>query len=172
MECCKLNVRFFQQPHSSKELQQSSLILPTCAFRSSVRIVRFSEPNSRWPATSAAGNVATDQGSSPRIKLTIRPQRFSEFFRHESDQATRLTHVQRSALITLHSLGLDRNLIQQLTGCDPETIIHWTSQFEQHGSLEDQPRSGRPLLSDAKTDESNVQFAQSTPFTTPKNHQT
>jgi transposase len=108
------------------------------------------------------------QGPASSIKVSIQPQRFTEFFRQVSTAGDVLTPVQRAALITLHSLGLNQVLIQQLTGCVPRTIQHWITQFEEQGNLEDQPRSGRPPVSNAKTDESIVQFAQSTPFTTPR----
>jgi hypothetical protein len=58
--------------------------------------------------------------------------------------------------------------IAQLTNCDHLVIEHWVSHYEEHGNLEDMPRSGRPRSTSESADEEIVDFARETPLITPR----
>jgi hypothetical protein len=106
--------------------------------------------------------------SSATITTQINPTSFSEFFDRESSQRSHLTVMQRSAIIILHSLGLDEDTIVSLTTCDPRTIRHWTAWYQLHRTVEDESRSGRPRATTEEVDTSIVAAATETPFTTPR----
>jgi transposase len=58
--------------------------------------------------------------------------------------------------------------VAQLTGCDRRTIQRWVAHFQQHHSLGDEPRSGRPRVTFPTTDTLIVTAATESPFTTPR----
>lgn len=55
----------------------------------------------------------------------------------------------------------------QLTGCDRSTIRRWVTHYQQHHSVGDEPRTGRPRVTSEDTDTSIVAAATENPFTTP-----
>ena len=46
----------------------------------------------------------------------------------------------------MHKLGFAKADIVRWIGHDVRTIDHWISHYEEHGNVEDEQRSGRPLL--------------------------
>jgi transposase len=107
--------------------------------------------------------------STTNITVPIDPSSFAQYFNHEPSHGSRLSLVQRSSLLTLHALGFNDERVAQLTGCDRRTVRHWVAHYQQHHSLEDEPRSGRPRVTSAATDTSIVVAATENPFTTPQN---
>jgi transposase len=75
---------------------------------------------------------------------------------------------QRWAIITLHKEQHDDSYIAQRVPCDVRSVHHWISRFEQHGNVDDEPRSGRKRKSTAEQDEQMEQEAIKTKFTTPR----
>jgi transposase len=110
----------------------------------------------------------TSESSEETIKTRINASRFAEFFNHSPNAGERLTVVQRSAIVTLSSLGLDVSVITRLTACDERTIDKWVSQFKDTGSLEDLPRVGRKRVTTEDDDEEIAQSARDKPRTVPK----
>ncbi len=55
-----------------------------------------------------------------------------------------------------------------MTGCDVPCINQWTQYYSEHGSLEDQPRSGRPRITTDEVDQSIIDLARENPFNTPR----
>ena len=102
------------------------------------------------------------------ITASVDPSSFLQFFNHESAQGSRLSLCQRSALITLHQLNFRISKIAELTHCDPRTIQHWIDYYQEHHSLEDEPRSGRPRVTSEETDTLIAASAIETPITTPR----
>jgi len=76
--------------------------------------------------------------------------------------------AQRSSIAALSSLGFDVPKIAELTSCDSRTIQHWIDRFNQHGNLDDEPRSGRPPLTDTDDNQAIVSMAEEIRFVTPK----
>jgi transposase len=105
--------------------------------------------------------------STTNITVPIDPSSFAQYFNHEPSQGSRLSLVQRSSILTLHSLGVDDDRVAQVTGCDRRTIQRWVAHFQEHHSLEDEPRSGRPRASSEDTDASIVAAATKTSFAMP-----
>jgi transposase len=93
---------------------------------------------------------------------------FTSFFRHEHLPGPNLSLVQRSSIAALSSLGFDVPKIAELTSCDSRTIQHWIDRFNQHGNLDDEPRSGRPPLTDTDDNQAIVSMAEEIRFVTPK----
>ena len=58
--------------------------------------------------------------------------------------------------------------IAELTHCDPRTISHWIDYYQEHHSLQDEPRSGRPRVTSEETDTLIAASAIETPITTPR----
>jgi len=93
---------------------------------------------------------------------------FRQFFDHEQIQGSCLSICQRAALITLHQLNIGINQIAELTHCELRTISHWIDYYQEHHSLQDEPRSGRPRVTSEDIDTSIVAAATETPITTPR----
>ena len=102
------------------------------------------------------------------ITASVDPSSFLQFFNHESSQGFRLTLIQRSSILTLHQLNFEISKIAELTHCDPRTIQHWIDYYQEHHSLEDEPRSGRPRVTSEDIDTLIVAAATETPITTPR----
>jgi transposase len=76
--------------------------------------------------------------------------------------------MQKATIVVLDAVGFSHSAIAQWIGRDARTVEHWVNHWNQHGSVEDEERTGRPRLTDAATDQTIVSFAQQTPITTPK----
>src|ERR1700735_3506360 len=101
--------------------------------------------------------------STTNVTVSFDLSSFLQFFKHDCVQGSRLSLIQRSTLIILHQLNFDISQIAHLTHCDPRTIQHWIDYYEEHHSLEDEPRSGRPRVTSVET-----ASAIETPVTTPR----
>ena len=102
------------------------------------------------------------------FNVTIDRANFGTFFNHERSRGERLTMVQRSTIVALHSLNIGNDVIAGLTHCDPRTVQRWIDYYNEHQSLEDVPRSGRPRVTSEDIDTSIVAAATETPVTTPR----
>lgn len=71
-------------------------------------------------------------------------------------------------IVCLHKLKHDDSSIAHEIPCDVRSVRHWLSHYEQHRSVEDQPRSGRKRKTSPATDEKIEQEAKKTKFTTPR----
>jgi hypothetical protein len=89
---------------------------------------------------------AISSGTTPPFNVSINPTAFDSFFNHENVQGERLSLIQRSTIVALHSLNIHNDVIAHLTHCDQRTIQHWIDYFNEHHSLEDEPRSDRPRV--------------------------
>src|SRR3984957_2824117 len=76
--------------------------------------------------------------------------------------------MERAAFVTMDKLGFSQEDIARWIGHDMRTVNLWISHFEQNGSVEDLPKSGRPRESTAEDDEQIVAFAEREKFITPK----
>jgi transposase len=106
--------------------------------------------------------------SPATIPARINPTSFRDFFDHDPSQGHPLNLIQRSSILALHYEGLGDNLVAQLTGCDRSTIRRWVTHYQQHHSVGDEPRSGRPRVTSEDTDTSIVNSATETPISTPR----
>jgi len=111
---------------------------------------------------------ATDTSNQMQVSPSVNIDHFQRFFNHEGERGERLTIMQRSALLTLHALQYSEVQIAHLTSCDVRVIRHWIAHYEEHGNLEDLPRSGRPRITNDSIDQEIVDFARETPLTTPR----
>jgi transposase len=76
--------------------------------------------------------------------------------------------VQRAAIITLDAIGHSRAEIAQEIPCSLNTVGHWLRSWQQHRSLDDGERSGRPRCTDEETDDAIEAIADEKKFTVPK----
>ena len=76
--------------------------------------------------------------------------------------------MERAAIVTMDKLGFSQEDIARWIGHDRRTVDLWISHFEQNGSVEDLPKSGRPRESTAEDDEQIVALAEREKFITPK----
>jgi hypothetical protein len=114
----------------------------------------------RWDAhRSAHGRESASQPTTSTFNISIDTTSFDSFFHHENVQGERLSLIQRSTIVALHSLNIRNDVIAHLTHCDPHTIQHWITRYEDGDSLEDEPRSGRPRVTSEVTDTSIVAAA-------------
>lgn len=79
-----------------------------------------------------------------------------------------LTLVQRAAIVTLDAIGHSRSEIAREIPCNLNTVGHWLRSWEQHRSLDDAERSGRPRCTTGDTDQRIEEFAEEKVVTTPK----
>lgn len=68
----------------------------------------------------------------------------------------------------MNKLGFERAQIAHWIGHDERTVKLWIDHFEQHGTVEDRPRSGCPRESTEELDQAIVSVAERERFITPK----
>jgi transposase len=78
----------------------------------------------------------------------------------------------RAGIIVMQKLGFVKSDIMHWIGHDVRTIDHWTSHYEEHGNVEDEPRIGRPQALIDETKEAIISLAEERKFITPKNIRT
>ena len=110
--------------------------------------------------------ISDDSSSLTHITASFDLSSFRQFFDHEQIQGSQLSICQRSALVTLHQLHVGISQIAELTHCDPRTISHWIDYYQEHHSLQDEPRSGRPRVTSEETDTLIAASAIEAPITT------
>jgi transposase len=76
--------------------------------------------------------------------------------------------MERAAIVTMDKLGFSQEDIARWIGHGMRTVNLWISHFEQNGSVEDLPKSGRPRESTAEDDEQIVALAEREKFIPPK----
>jgi len=64
----------------------------------------------------------------------------------------RLSTVERSAVVVLQKQGNTRQQIGQQIAVSQPTVRHWIERYEQTGEVKDEPRSGRPRMTDEAMD--------------------
>jgi transposase len=79
-----------------------------------------------------------------------------------------LSIEQRWAIVLLHKLRHEVPSIANKIPCDVRSVRHWLSHYEEHHTVEDEPRSGRKRKTSPETDEKIEQEAKRTKFTTPR----
>ena len=62
----------------------------------------------------------------------------------------------------------DDAAIAKEVDCDVRSVRHWIEHYQQHGNVDDLPRSGRKRKTTAEQDEAIVAEAKETKFTTPR----
>jgi hypothetical protein len=100
--------------------------------------------------------------------MIINPSRFIEFIRRTRSSSALLTPLERSSIIVMHNLGLGPDLIAQMIERDVRAVHRWITHFNEYSNLDDEPRSGRPPVTQTDMDESIVALARQNPFLVPK----
>jgi transposase len=111
---------------------------------------------------------SSSSSSVPTTSIRLDRASFISFFDHEHSRGSRLSLIQRSSIVALHSLGFSIPQVAEFTHCTATTIQHWVDHFAQHGNLADEPRSGRPPVTAPDVDQSIVSMAEEICFVTPK----
>jgi transposase len=88
-------------------------------------------------------------------------------FERDASSHSHLSVEQRWAIVILHKEGHDASTVARKIPCDLRSVRHWLSHYEQHHSVEDEPRSGRPRMTDEATDTAIAFVAHVEKFTTP-----
>ncbi len=89
-------------------------------------------------------------------------------FEHGDITHTHLSTERRWLIILLHKLKRDDAAIATEVACDVRSVRHWIEHYQQHGNVDDLPRSGRKRKTTAEQDASIVQEAKRKKFTTPR----
>jgi transposase len=89
-------------------------------------------------------------------------------FNRDSSSLQPLTEEQRWAIIILYKDGQKKNEIGHKISCSLKTVQHWISHYEEHQTIVDKPRSGRPRETDENTDVNIVVTASVEKFIVPK----
>jgi transposase/uncharacterized coiled-coil protein SlyX len=89
-------------------------------------------------------------------------------FERDEHSHCNLSHDQRVAITVLHKEGRDDSYIAQRIPCDARSVRNWVDHYEQHGNVDEAPRSGRKRKTTAEQDEHIEQEARETKFTTPR----
>jgi transposase-like protein len=93
-----------------------------------------------------------DQRQRPTIYLLFSPstakhQDNQQRIPNQQPTHAPLTPERRWAIIAYHKLQMTVQSIALLVGCTPHTVYHWINHYNEHGTVDDAPRSGRPRLS-------------------------
>lgn len=112
-----------------------------------------------------ASSVAAAASSPSTISPASPP---SPFFDSPATLHSHLSVGQRWAIITLHKEGHDHSYISQRIPCDVKSVRRWIVHYEQHQTVEDDPRSGRPRITDEETDTAIAGTAYVEKFCTPR----
>jgi len=64
----------------------------------------------------------------------------------------RLSTVERSAVVVLHKQGNTKQQIGQQIAVSQPTVRHWIERYDETGEVKDEPRSGRPRMTDEAMD--------------------
>jgi Winged helix-turn helix len=140
-----------------------------CAVQFRCAICSTYIASDRWEAHRLVhSRESASRPTTSTFNISIDASSFDSFFYHEHSQGIRLTVIQRATIVALHSLNLRNDLIAHLTHCDPRTIQHWIDYFNEHHSVKDEHRSGRPRVTSPTTDASIVAAATETPIATPR----
>jgi transposase len=105
---------------------------------------------------------------SSSIVVTLSPSSGPPLFDDESKSHSNLTFMSRAAIVVMDKLGFNSSQIIYWTGHDQSTIDHWINHFNQHGDVQDMPRSGRPPVLSTESSEAIVSLAEEKHFITPK----
>ena len=89
-------------------------------------------------------------------------------FERDSAAQSHLSSERRWAIILLHKMKRDDAAIAKEVECDVRSVRHWIEHYQQHGSVDDLPRSGRKRKTTAEQDAAIVAEAKETKFTTPR----
>jgi len=73
-------------------------------------------------------------------------------FPRDSSSHSHLSIEQRWTIVALHRDGRDDNYIAERIPCDVKSVRRWLQHYEQHHSVADEPRSGRPRMTDEALD--------------------
>jgi Transposase/DDE superfamily endonuclease len=71
-------------------------------------------------------------------------------------------------IVSLHRDGRDDAYIAQRLPCDVRSVRHWIRHHQQHHSVTDEPRSGRPRATDEALDTAIAFVSHVEPFATPR----
>jgi len=89
-------------------------------------------------------------------------------FEREAATHSHLSVERRWAIILLHKIKRDDATIAKEVACDARSVRHWIGHYEQHGNVDDEPRSGRKRKTMAEQDAAIIGEAKRTKFTTPR----
>jgi transposase len=134
-----------------------------CGIRSEVaraskrHLCHDCERERRHPSPAAAAS-SSSAAPSPPPPLFDRPEGCLD----------QLTLVQRAAIVTLDKIGHSRSEIAREISCSLNTVGHWLHSWQQHRSLDDAERSGRPRCTTDDTDQRIEDFADEKVTVTPK----
>ena len=110
----------------------------------------------------------TQQHSSPDPSAATASAPPPLFPPHAGNHAP-LPTVQRAAIVVLDKQGLPRTDIAQQAGTSLPTVRHWLRHYEEKKDVADEPRSGRPHITDEATDINMAVVARVEPHqSTPK----
>ena len=105
---------------------------------------------------------------SPSLSPSRSPSPSPPLFDHDPSTHSRLTPLERSAIVTLHELGMSRRQVSDRIPCDIHTVNRWIKDYEHDGILEEHGGRGRKRKVDDMTP-AIVQYAIDHPHeSTPK----
>ena len=112
---------------------------------------------------SSAASLPSSAASGPSAASATPP-----LFDSPPTPHSHLSVGQRWAIITLHKEGHDHSYIAQRIPCDVKSVLRWIVHYEQHQTVEDDPRSGRPRITDEETDTAIAGTAYVEKFCSPR----
>jgi transposase/uncharacterized coiled-coil protein SlyX len=127
-------------------------------FKHGTMCVDCHNQQQRHPADAAAAADPPSAAPSPPPPL----------FERDASSHNHLSVEQRWTIVALHRDGRDDSYIAARIPCDMKSVHRWMQHYEQHGNVEDEPRSGRPRSTDEAEDTNIAVVAHVEKFTTPR----
>lgn len=121
-----------------------------------------------WPCEKAQRESKIDDLSAASASSSSAAASPLPLFPTAPSPHSHLSVEQRWAIVILHKDGHDDISIASKVPCDVKSVQRWIVHYEQHQSVEDEPRSGRPRMSDEETDTAIAGTAYVEKFCTPR----
>jgi transposase len=111
---------------------------------------------------------AREPVSETSINLVLHPTRAPPLFDEDHSVGAHVSFATRMLIVIMNLLGFSMSLIVEWSGHTQHSIDRWIDRFEQTGNVLDEPRTGRPRITNETVDAAIISAAEEEKFITPR----